>query len=140
MSHPPVLDAGQVVVLLLGDHEGGQVGGVAGQEHQGEQCPHVGQEATGHAARVIRRHGRSEQHRPDQPERAKQREPVLWECYKTALRPDIIHIRQHSGRITISVTISVTSLYNTVTPYTATFNDTAYVIITFESVPYIVTK
>ena len=34
-----VLQAGEVVVLLPGDHEGGQVGGVDGEEDHGEESP-----------------------------------------------------------------------------------------------------
>ena len=36
-TDPPILNARQLVELLLGDHEGGQVGGVGGQEDQGEE-------------------------------------------------------------------------------------------------------
>ena len=78
MTHPPVLYAGQVVVLLLGDHEGGQVGGVGGQEDYSEERPDVGQEAAGDATRRVSGHGRPEQHGPDQPEGAEQRELVHW--------------------------------------------------------------
>ena len=77
-TYPIVLYAGQVVVLLLGDHEGGQVGGVGGQEDEGEERPDVGEEFAGDATRRVGGHGRSEQHGPDQPERAEQRELVHW--------------------------------------------------------------
>ena len=36
------LDPREVEELLPGDHEGGEVGGVDGEEDQGEQRPHIG--------------------------------------------------------------------------------------------------
>ena len=68
MTHPPVLDASQAVVVLLGDHEGGQVGRVAGREDDREQRPDVAEEAAGHAPRIIDIDRSAEQHRPDEPE------------------------------------------------------------------------
>ena len=38
--HLVVVDALQLVELLSGNHERGQVGGVDGEEHDGEQRPH----------------------------------------------------------------------------------------------------
>ena len=43
-SYRPItahLDPREVEELLPGDHEGGEVGGVDGEEDQGEQRPHV---------------------------------------------------------------------------------------------------
>ena len=77
-AYPPVLYAGQVVVLLLGDHEGSQVGGVGSQEDDGEERPDVREEAAGDAARSVCGHSRTKQHCPDQPEGAEQRELVHW--------------------------------------------------------------
>ena len=82
--YPIVLYAGQVVVLLLGDHEGGQVGGIGGQEDEGEERPDVGEEFAGDATRRVGGHSRSEQHGPHQPECPKQRKPVL--CHTTIVR------------------------------------------------------
>ena len=39
-----VVQPRQVMVLLAGDHEGGQVGGVDGQEYHREQSPDAGHE------------------------------------------------------------------------------------------------
>ena len=39
-----VVQPGEVVVLLPGDHEGGQVGGVDGEEDHGEESPDAGHE------------------------------------------------------------------------------------------------
>ena len=44
-TYPPIaahLDPREVEELLPGDHEGGEVGGVDGEEDQGEQRPHIG--------------------------------------------------------------------------------------------------
>ena len=79
VTHPPVLDARQSVVVLLGDHEGRQVGRIAGREDDGKQGPDVAEETTRHTAWVVHVHCRSEQHRPDEPERSEQREAMLCE-------------------------------------------------------------
>ena len=42
--HLGIIQPGELVPLLPGDHEGGQVGGVDGEEHHGEQRPHWGHE------------------------------------------------------------------------------------------------
>jgi len=76
-AHPGVVDADDAVVVFLGNHERGQVGSVAGSEEDGKQRPHVGHEPAGDASRGVHVHRRSEQHRPDQPERTEQRKPVL---------------------------------------------------------------
>ncbi len=39
MAHSLVVDAFEVVILLSSDHEGGQIGGVDGQENHGEGGP-----------------------------------------------------------------------------------------------------
>ena len=90
MTHPPVLDARQTVVVLLGDHEGGEVGRVARREDDGEQRPDVAEEPTGHAPRIIDIHRGTEQHRPDEPEWPEQRETMLCEEDKYA------HIERHA--------------------------------------------
>ena len=77
VTHGGVVDAGDLVVVLLGDHERGQVGRVAGREEDGEQRPDVGDEPTGDTSRRVHVHRRAEQHRPNQPERSEQRELVL---------------------------------------------------------------
>jgi len=76
-AHPGVVDADDAVVVFLGNHERGQVGSVAGSEEDGKQRPHVGHEPAGDTSRGVHVHRRSEQHRPDQPERTEQRKPVL---------------------------------------------------------------
>ena len=38
--HLGIIQPRELVPLLPGDHEGGQVGGVDGEEHHGEQRPH----------------------------------------------------------------------------------------------------
>ena len=40
-AHLGVVDTRELCPLLPGDHEGGEVGGVDGEEDQGEQRPHV---------------------------------------------------------------------------------------------------
>lgn len=40
-----IVDTGELVKLLPRDHEGGQVGSVNGEEHHGEQRPHVRHES-----------------------------------------------------------------------------------------------
>ena len=72
-----IFHATQTVVVILGDHEGGEVCGVAGREDDSEERPDVGEEAARHATRVVHVDGGAEQHRPDEPERAEQREAVL---------------------------------------------------------------
>ena len=49
-SYQRVVDARDAVVVLLGDHERGQVGRVAGREHDREQRPDARHEPTGHTA------------------------------------------------------------------------------------------
>ena len=92
--YPIVLYAGQVVVLLLGDHEGGQVGGIGGQEDEGEERPDVGEEFAGDATRRVGGHSRSEQHGPHQPECPKQRKPVL--CHTTIVRLKMMKKKKNS--------------------------------------------
>jgi len=106
-----IVDARYTVVVLFGDHECGQVGGVAGREDDGEQRPDARHkptghttnvddedrdqpyvtmvsvsrvDTTGHTTRIVDADRRSEQHGPDQPERAKQRELVF---YTAKIRP-----------------------------------------------------
>ena len=71
------MQADEVVVVLLGDHESGQVGRVARREDDGEERPDVGEEPTRHATRVVDAHGGAEQHRPDEPEGTEQGELVF---------------------------------------------------------------
>ena len=95
MSYHRVVDSCDAVVVLLGDHERSQVGRVAGGEHDREQSPDTGHEATGHAPRIVDTDSGAEQHRPDEPERTEQRKLVLCNehtCMQTAdalLRPPI---------------------------------------------------
>ena len=39
LCHLGIIQSGELIPLLPGDHEGGQVGGVDGEEHHGEQRP-----------------------------------------------------------------------------------------------------
>ena len=87
-----------MVVVLLGDHECSQVGRVAGREDDGEEGPDVGEEPTRHAARVVDAHGGAEQHRPDEPEGAKQGELVL--CGQARHRTDEIE-RTEQGELVL---------------------------------------
>lgn len=43
-THPGIVNATEFMELLPGDHDGCQVGGVDGEEHDGEHGPHVGHE------------------------------------------------------------------------------------------------
>ena len=72
-----VVDAREVEILLPGYHEGGQVGRVDGEEDQGEESPDVGHEAGGDALGAVHVDGGLEEHHPDQPHCAHQREVAL---------------------------------------------------------------
>ena len=62
------MDARHVLEGLLADHDGGQVGGVAGQDQQAEDGPQVHEEAARPALGRLGRHGASEQDGPAQVE------------------------------------------------------------------------
>ena len=47
-AHPGIVDTGEVVEFLPGDHEGREVGCVDGQEHHREHRPHVRHEPGEH--------------------------------------------------------------------------------------------
>ena len=66
--HLLVAEAGDLVHVLLLDHEGGQVGSVAGQEDDGEEGPHRHHDLTGGALGVLHRHGVVEDQAPQQPD------------------------------------------------------------------------
>ncbi len=66
-----VFEPGDVEELLAGDHKGGQVGRVDGQEDEREEGPHVGHQAGGIALRAVHVHRRFEENDPDEPEGAK---------------------------------------------------------------------
>ncbi len=66
-----VFEAGDVEELLAGNHKGGQVGRVNGEEYESEEGPHVGHKAGGIALRAVHVHGRFEENNPDEPEGAK---------------------------------------------------------------------
>ena len=74
LCYPGVIKAGKSFFHYC---ELGQICSVAGSEDDCEQSPDVGQKSAGHSARVVDVDGRPEQHRPDQPERAEQREAML---------------------------------------------------------------
>ena len=76
-AYPVIFEAGQAVVRVFRDHERGEVGSVARREDDSEQCPDVGEEATGYAARIVHCDCRAEQHRPNQPERPEERETMF---------------------------------------------------------------
>ena len=77
IGQPGVLDPGEVEVFLPGDHEGGQVGGVDGEEDEGEQGPDIGHEPGGVALGTVNIHRGLEQDHPDQPQRPHKREVAL---------------------------------------------------------------
>ena len=77
MAHGWVVDAGDAVEVFFGDHERGEVGRVAGSEEDSEQSPDIGHELAGDTSRGVDVHGGTEQHRPDEPERTKQRKLVF---------------------------------------------------------------
>lgn len=83
-AYARVLEAAEVVVVLLDDHEGGEVGGVGGEEHDGEEREHAGQELAREATRVRRVHRRAQQQRPHVPARAQQRERGRPACARGA--------------------------------------------------------
>ena len=85
-----VLQPGQVVVLLPGDHEGGQVGGVDGEEDHREEGPDAGHEPGGEAAGAVHLHAGLEEDGPDEPVGAEQRELVVAVAAgQAALRPGL---------------------------------------------------
>jgi len=63
-----VRQPGDLVHVLLLDHEGGQVGGVGGEEDDGEEGPHRHHDLTGGAFGVLHRHGVVEDQTPQQPD------------------------------------------------------------------------
>ena len=72
-----VLQPGQVVVLLPGDHEGGQVGGVDGEEDHREEGPDAGHKPGGEAPGTVHLDGGLEEDCPDQPVGPEEGELVL---------------------------------------------------------------
>jgi len=76
-THRGIINAGDSVVVFLGDHERSEVGRVAGSKEDGEQRPDVGHEPAGDTSRRVHVDGGSEQHCPDEPECTKQRELVF---------------------------------------------------------------
>lgn len=67
-------------MVILGDHEGSEVGRVAGGEHDGEQRPQVAQEPGRGRSGSLHLHRHAEQHDPDKPVDATEREFVT--CIK----------------------------------------------------------
>ena len=76
-THPGVVNPTELVPLLPGDHEGGERGGVDGEEDDGEERPHRGHHARREGARALHAHRRLEQQRPHDPERPEEREAVV---------------------------------------------------------------
>ena len=63
-----VRETGDLVHVLLLDHEGGQVGGVGGQEDDSEEGPHRHHDLTGGAFGVLHGHRVVEDQTPEQPD------------------------------------------------------------------------
>jgi len=66
--HLLVRQSGDLVHELFLDHEGGQVGGVGGEEDDGEEGPDRHDDLTGGALRVLHRHRVVEHQTPQQPD------------------------------------------------------------------------
>ena len=77
MTYPRILDARKLVELLLGDHEGGQVGGVDGEEDHREESPDAGHEPGGESPGTVHLDGGLEEDCPDQPVGPEEGELVL---------------------------------------------------------------
>jgi len=84
-----VINAADSIVVFLCDHERSEIGSVAGGEEYSEECPYIGHEPAGDASRRVHVDRRSKQHRPDEPERTKQRKLVLWTAHITNLVPNL---------------------------------------------------
>lgn len=74
---PCIVDPGVAVPLLPRDHEGGERGGVDGEEDDGEERPHRRHHARRERARALHADRRLEQQRPHDPQRPEQREAVV---------------------------------------------------------------
>lgn len=65
VTQTTVFEAGQIGELLPGDHEGGQVGRIDGQEYESEERPNVGHEAGRVTAREVHVDRGLEEHGPN---------------------------------------------------------------------------
>ena len=65
------------MVLLPGDHEGGQVGGVDGEKDHREEGPDAGHEPGGEAPGAVHLDGSLEEDGPDKPVGSEEGELVL---------------------------------------------------------------
>ena len=63
-----VLHSGEVEELLPGDHEGGEVGSVDGEEDEGEESPDVGHQSGGVTLGTVHIDCSFEEDNPDQPQ------------------------------------------------------------------------
>lgn len=67
-THLSVTEPGHGVHVLLLDHEGGQVGCVAGEKDDGKEGPHQNHDLAGGAPRILHRHRVVEHQGPQQPD------------------------------------------------------------------------